>query len=197
MFKNTIKWLYTIQCPIYTSWQFFFKCLQYSRICRLLLHASWRQTDRITLIDTFFFHDSMASNESLSTVENASTQAWAPIKQNKQFFCDSFSVNNKSQGYILTPILWIYPLVNNNFKNAHSFYVNSTVYWVYLLHVNMYHLSCSKWENHISVSVYMYILFNNLYLKHKTFNSFNSLENSIASYQQWNKCGAGPSSRLG
>lgn len=26
-------------------------------------------------IDTFFFHDSMASNESLSTVEKASTQA--------------------------------------------------------------------------------------------------------------------------
>lgn len=27
---------------------------------------------------TFLFHDSIASNESLSTVENASTHAWAP-----------------------------------------------------------------------------------------------------------------------
>lgn len=44
----------------------------------LIVHGSRRQTHKkqeYPSVDTFFFHDSMASNESLSTVEKASTQA--------------------------------------------------------------------------------------------------------------------------
>lgn len=48
--------------------------------CGMVQEDKHKKEQEYPSVDTFFFHDSMASNESLSTVEKASTQAWAPRK---------------------------------------------------------------------------------------------------------------------
>lgn len=55
-------------------------CVEADALCGMVQEDKHIKKQEYPSIDTFFFHDSMASNESLSTVEKASTQAWAPRK---------------------------------------------------------------------------------------------------------------------